>query len=227
MTNALSRHWPEYVIEAAGLGLFMASAGLLGVLLYHPASPAVDAIADPIGRRVFMALAMGLTAIALIYSPWGQRSGAHFNPAVTLTFFRLGKVAGWDAIFYTMAQIGGGLSGILAVAALTGGRIAHPAVSYVVTVPGAWGVGGAFAAEVLISFVLMSVVLTVSNTARSFASALPANLWTAFWIYLAAPPLGMLLAAELHVRLGRLPVLCAKLDHEGGRRCIFRCGYAS
>jgi len=30
-----------------------------------------------------------------------------------------------------------------------------------------------------------------------------------------------------HVRLGRLPVLCAKLDHGGGRRCIFRCGYAS
>ena len=100
MTNALSRHWPEYMIEAAGLGLFMASAGLLGVLLYHPASPTVDAIADPIGRRVFMALAMGLTTIALIYSPWGQRSGAHFNPAVTLTFFRLGKVAGWDAGFY-------------------------------------------------------------------------------------------------------------------------------
>src|SRR5256885_13308234 len=127
MTNALSRHWPEYVIEAAGLGLFMASAGLLGVLLYHPASPTVDAIADPIGRRVFMALAMGLTAIALIYSPWGQRSGAHFNPAVTLTFFRLGRVAGWDAVFYAMAQIGGGLSGILAVAALTGGRVAPPA----------------------------------------------------------------------------------------------------
>src|SRR3989454_3688769 len=166
MTNALSRHWPEYMIEAAGLGLFMASAGLLGVLLYHPASPAVDAIADPIGRRVFMALAMGLTAIALIYSPWGQRSGGHFNPAVTLTFFRLGKVAGWDAVFYAMAQIGGGLSGILAVAALTGGRVAHPAVSYVATVPGAWGIGVAFAAEVLISFVLMAGVLTRSDTAR-------------------------------------------------------------
>ena len=65
------------------------------------------------------------------------------------------------------------------------------------------------------------------NPARSLASALPANVWTAFWIYLVAPPLGMLLAAELHVRLGRLPVLCAKLDHGGGRRCIFRCGYAS
>src|SRR2546428_13724378 len=61
------------------------------------------------------------------------------------------------------------------------------------------------------------------NPARSLASALPANLWTAFWIYLVAPPLGMLLAAELHVRLGRLPVLCAKLDPGRGRRRRFRC----
>jgi len=126
--------------------LFMAAAGLSGVLLYHPASPTAHAVADPFVRRVFMALAMGVTATALIYSPWGQRSGAHFNPAVTLTFFRLGKVAGWDAVFYAMAQIVGGLSGIVAVAALTGGRVAHPAVSYVATVPGAWGVGVAFAA---------------------------------------------------------------------------------
>src|SRR2546425_10224877 len=165
MSTALARHWPEYAMEAAELGLFMASAGFFGVLLYHPASPTAHAVADPFVRRVVMALAMGLTAIALIYSPWGQRSGAHFNPAVTLTFFRLGKVAGWDAVFYAMAQIGGGLSGILAVAALTGGRGAHPAVSYVATVPGAWGVGVAFAAEVLISFGLMAGLLTGSNTA--------------------------------------------------------------
>ena len=259
MTTTLARHWPEYAMEAAGLGLFMASAGLFGVLLYHPASPAVCALPDPLVRRVFMALAMGLTATALIYSPWGQRSGAHLNPAVTLTFFRLGKIAGWDAVFYAIAQAAGGVSGIVVITALTDGWLAHPAVRYVTTLPGAWGVGVAFAAEVLISFGLMSVILAVSNTprlarftglcagvlvvmwiiveaplsgmsmnpARSLASALPANLWTAFWIYLTAPPLGMLLAAELHVRLGRLPVLCAKLDHGGNRRCIFRCGYAA
>ena len=64
MTSALQRHWPEYAIEAAGLGLFMVSAGLFGVLLYHPASPAVHAIPDPFGRRILMALAMGWTAIA-------------------------------------------------------------------------------------------------------------------------------------------------------------------
>src|SRR5437773_10811060 len=166
MTNALSRHWPEYVIEAAGLGLFMASAGLLGVLLYHPASPAVDAIADPIGRRVFMALAMGLTAIALIYSPWGQRSGAHFNPAVTLTFFRLGKVAGWDAGFYAVAQTAGGVIGIIVVAALLGGRLAHPAVRYVTTVPGWWGSAAAFSPDALCSFRYWSACRRLPNAAR-------------------------------------------------------------
>jgi aquaporin Z len=258
MRTALTRHWPEYAMEAAGLGLFMASASLFGILLYHPVSPLAHAVGGPLARRVLMGLAMGLTAIALIYSPWGQRSGAHLNPAVTLTFFRLGKVAGWDAVFYALAQLGGALSGIILVAALTGGLLAHPAVRYVATVPGAWGAGIAFAAEILISFALMSVVLTVSNTARlarftgfcagalvatwivleaplsgmsmnparSLASALPANLWTAIWIYLTAPTLGMLLAAELHVRLARRPVHCAKLDHGGASRCIFRCGYA-
>jgi aquaporin Z len=68
--DALTRHWPEYVIEAAGLGLFMVSACLFTVLLYHPASPAAQALPDPLVRRVLTGLAMGLTAIGLIYSPW-------------------------------------------------------------------------------------------------------------------------------------------------------------
>ena len=49
------------------------------------------AIPDPMRRNVVGGVAMGLTAIALIHSPWGKRSGAHMNPAVTLTFLRLGK----------------------------------------------------------------------------------------------------------------------------------------
>src|SRR2546429_9897972 len=136
MSTALARHWPEYAMEAWGLGLFMAAAGLFGVLLYHPASPTAHAVADPFLRRVVMALAMGLTVIALIYSPWGQRSGAHFNPAVTLTFFRLGKVAGWDAGFYAVAQTAGGVLGIIGVAAPLGGRLAPPAGPSRATVPG-------------------------------------------------------------------------------------------
>jgi aquaporin Z len=205
-----------------------------------------------------MGLAMGLTAIALIYSPWGRRSGAHFNPSVTLAFYRLGKVAGWDAVFYGVAQVVGGVAGLLLAAALTWGAVADPTIRYVATVPGPPGAGVAFAAEALISFGLMTVVLAMAsrprlarltglgagvlvatwitleaplsgmsmNPARTLASALSANLWTAFWVYLVAPPLGMLLAAELHVRRARRRVPCAKLDHAGRQRCIFRCGYA-
>jgi aquaporin Z len=89
---------------------------------------------------------MGLTAIALIYSPWGQRSGAHMNPATTLTFLRLGKVMPWDAAFYVAAQFVGGVCGMLLSKLLLGSLLAHPSVNHVATVPGSVGVAGAFAA---------------------------------------------------------------------------------
>src|SRR2546425_8066061 len=76
MKSAFTRHWPEYGMEALRLGLFMLSANGFAVLLFHPASPVV--IGEGVVGRVFMGAAMGLTAVALIYSPWGQRSGAHF-----------------------------------------------------------------------------------------------------------------------------------------------------
>lgn len=258
MTKALRRHWPEYLMEAAGLGFFMISASVFATILEHPSSPIRQAISTPGARRLFMGIAMGLTASAIIYSPWGKQSGAHINPAVTLTFFRLGKIAPWDALFYVSAQFVGGLIGVLLVAAIIGKLLADPHVNYVVTVPGSNGPGIAFLAELLISFILMTVILNVINKvslnrftglfagllvatyitveaplsgmsinpARTFASALPAWLWTAFWIYFIAPPLGMLLAAEVYVRIkGLRQVKCAKLHHENDKRCIFRCEY--
>jgi aquaporin Z len=65
------------------------------------------------------------------------------------------------------------------------------------------------------------------NPARSFGSAVPAQLWTALWVYFIAPPLGMLLTAEIYLRrYGLQQVLCAKLHHHNTTRCIFRrCGY--
>jgi aquaporin Z len=256
--GVLKQHWPEYLMEAFGLGLFMVSACCFGVLLEHPASPVHQAIGDPFLRRVMMGTAMGFTAILNIYSPWGKRSGGHLNPSTTLTFLRLGKVETVDAGFYALAQFAGGLLGTLLAARILSGFIAHPNVNYVVTVPGPQGVGTAFAAEVIITFILMSVVLAASNSprfsrftglfagaliaafisfeapfsgmsmnpARSLGSALPAQAWTAFWIYFTAPPLGMLLAAELFVRLrGANRVFCAKLHHHNDKRCIFRCSF--
>ena len=125
--DALRCHWPEYLMEAAGLGLFMVAAGLFATLLWYPGSPVAQAAPDGILRRALMGLAMGLTAIAIIYSPWGQQSGAHINPAVTLTFWRLGKVATWDAVFCVLAQFAGGALGVLAVLAVLRRDLRRPA----------------------------------------------------------------------------------------------------
>jgi aquaporin Z len=107
---------------------------------------------------------MGLTAIALVYSPWGQRSGSHMNPAITLTFLRLGKIMPWDAAFYITAQFIGGVSGVLLSKLLLGGIIAHPSVSYVATIPGPAGANAAFVAEAVIACGMMLMVLFVTNT---------------------------------------------------------------
>ncbi len=257
MSSTLRAHWPEYLIEGALLGGFMVSACMFGTLFEHPDSPFRQAVADPTLRRVPMGLAMGLTAIALIYSPPGMRSGAHLNPAVTVAFYRLRKVAHWDAAWYVVAQTVGAIVGVgLALAAL-GASLAHPAVLYVATVPGERGPLAAFVAEAAIACGLMLVVLVVSNTpriarytglcagalvatyivleapvsgmsmnpARTLASALPSGTWSVLWLYVAAPLLGMLAAAEGYVRWIRpAGARCAKLHH-GDQRCIFRCGY--
>ena len=257
-TATIRDHWPEYAMEATGLGLFMISAAVVTVAFEYPHSPLHDLFTDPVLRRILIGLAMGLTAIGLIYSPWGKRSGAHLNPAVTVTFFRLGKITGGDALCYVAAQFIGGTVGLWLSAQFLGLAIEHPAVNYVVTIPGPEGAAIAFAAEVIISFGLMLVVLVVSNRpllnrwtgvfagvlvatyiaveaplsgmsmnpARTFASAVSAGLWTDFWIYLTAPLIGMLSAAESYRRTNGIQrILCAKLHHHNNARCIFRCHY--
>ena len=257
--GALTSHWPEYLMEAAGLGLFMVSACLFVVLLEHPASPLRLALHDDGLRRALVGVAMGATAVAIIYSPWGKQSGAHLNPAVTLTFLSLGRIAPWDAAFYVLAQFAGAVAGMGVAALLLGvPLLAHPAVNFVATLPGAAGTGIAFAAEFAISAGLMALVLAFSNTrrinrytglaagalialyiaveaplsgmsmnpARSFGSALWAQMGQALWIYFTAPPLGMLLAAAIYrASRGAGAVLCCKLHHDNDKRCIFHCRY--
>lgn len=190
--QALRSHWPEYLIEGWALGTFMVSAGLFATLFDYPGSPIHQAIADADLRRLLVGIAMGCTAVALIYSPWGQRSGAHMNPAVTFSFLRLGKVRAWDACFYVLAQFAGGTLGVLLVVAVLGDAFAQPPVSYAATLPGAAGPWVAFAAELLISAGMMFTVLTVAGHPRLaprtgwFAGALVAT-----WITLEAPLSGM------------------------------------
>jgi len=255
--HALRTHWPEYLIEAWALGSFMICAGIVATALGSSASPLSTVVADPLLRNAVAGIAMGITAIALIHSPWGKRSGAHMNPAVTLTFLRLGKTHGWDALFYIIAQVAGGTMGVLVVAVLFGPAFTDAPVNYAATMPGTGGAAVAFVAELMISGVLMFVILMLSGTqrfagltgsaagllvalyitfesplsgmsmnpARTFASAAPAMQWDHYWIYVCAPLIGMLAAAQLFLAIrGARKLTCAKLLHAADQRCI-HCGY--
>ena len=191
MLKVLREHWPEYAIEALGLGAFMVSAGVFTSLIESPQFPIRDAIANADVRRFTIGLAMGLTAIAIIYSPWGKRSGAHINPAVTLTFFRLGKIKGWDALFYVLAQFIGGTLGVYIASALLGAAFTQD-VNYVATIPGEPGWFVAFVAEFLLSLGLMSMVLfTSNNTKIDRYTGLFAGVLVATYITFEAPLSGM------------------------------------
>lgn len=178
-------------MEAAELGLFMVSACGFGVLLWHPGSPLAAAVADGTGRRGLMGLAMGLTFVAIAYSPWGKQSGAHLNPSVTLTFLRLGRVQGSDALFYVVAQFLGGLLGVGLSWLALGSLLAHPSVRFVVTEPGRWGAAAAFLAEIVIAFLMMTTVLVVSNSAYARWTALCAGVLVFAYITFETPVSGM------------------------------------
>jgi len=256
MLEAIKNHWKEYFCEALGLGAFMVSACAFSVLLFHPKSFAADWNLQV--RFVLIGLAMGATAVAIFLSPFGKLSGAHINPAVTLTFWRLGKIKTPDAIFYAGFQFIGASAGVFLSWLILGDWLSNSSVNFAVTVPNQNGASISFIAEFIISFGMMLMVLIVSNhvrlarftpffagilvaiyisleapisgmsmnPARSFGSAIVANHWNSIWIYFAAPPLAMLSAAEVYVRVkGLKNVFCAKFYHYGAARCIFNCRF--
>jgi aquaporin Z len=185
-------HLREYAIEAAALGTFMVSAVVFTVLLEHPVSPVRDVLPNPVVRRGLTGVAMGLTAIALIYSPAGRLSGLHMNPAVTLTFLRLGKMRPVDAAGYVLGQFAGATLVMAALAWLGRPWLADPAVNFVQTLPGPAGQGVAFAAETLISMGMMLLVLTLSSSPRwAGFTGLCAGGLVAAYITIEAPLSGM------------------------------------
>ena len=249
----------EYAIEAALLGIFMVLLGIFATLFFSPVSPLDPFLPDNFLRRIPMGIVMGAIATAIVYSPWGKRSGAHTNPAVSLTFFRLGKLSAKDTFFYAIAQFIGGTVGVILVSLLLGKAFTDAPINYLVTLPGQFGAIIAFITEFLLSFGLMLMVLFTSNInqlskytgifagilvaiyiviavpisgmsinpARSFASALPAHLWTAFWVYYFGPLLGMLAAGELYSHYPHKPkTICYKLCPNGEQECTISncCG---
>ena len=236
----------------------MIAACFATVWLFNPAYPILHLLPSSALRRLLMGIAMGTTAVLIIQSPFGRRSGAHFNPAITFTYFRLGKIGTWDAVFYVIFQFLGGVYGVGLSAICLGKSLAAPSVEYALTIPGRYGTLAAFFAELFMAALLMAVVLWLSNRpafsqytsylvgilimfyilifapvsgfsinpARTVGSAVFAGVWTAGWLYFVAPVLGMMGAAEVHLRMyGIKSILCAKLYPDPDYPCSFRCHY--
>jgi aquaporin Z len=164
--EALRRHWRLYVYEGAELAWFMVAACVAAVLLFGVGSVGMRMVPSAALRRLVMGFAMGATAVMIIHSPMGRRSGAHFNPAITLTYLWLGKIGAWDAVGYVCGQFVGGVAGVGVAAMLMGRWLAQPSVDYAVTVPGIGGTAGALAAELFMAALLMGVVLWMTNRRR-------------------------------------------------------------
>ena len=164
--EALRRHWFLYVYEGAELAWFMVAACVATVVLFGVGSPALHWVPSAAWRRLVMGAAMGGTAVMIIHSPMGKRSGAHFNPAITLTYLWLVKIGVWDAVGYVVGQFVGGVAGVGVVKMVMRRALAQPSVDYAVTVPGIGGTAGAFGAELFMASLLMGTVLWMTNRRR-------------------------------------------------------------
>ncbi len=192
MIDTFKRHWPHYLAEAGGLAFFMVGASSVTTLLRYPNSPVHQALKEPLAQLMALGVPMGLVIAAIVYSPWGKKSGAHINPAVTLAFWRLGKISATDAIFYILFQFLGGALAVQLMGLILGAAYRHPAINHVTTVPGIGGPLEAFIAEAVISFVLMLVLLLVTNSKKlePWAGAV-AGLLIALYLMFEEPYSGM------------------------------------
>jgi len=168
-----------------------------------------------------IALTFGLVVLAMIYT-FGDISGAHLNPAVTLGFWAARRLGGRNVFPYLLSQLAGAFSasGLL--------RILFPANQTLGATLPAGSEMQSFILEVVLTFLLMLVILNVStgakekgitagiavgsvialeamfagpicgasmNPGRSLAPALVSGHVEHLWLYLVAPVLGALLAA--------------------------------
>jgi aquaporin Z len=245
-------------MEAAELGILMFCICLFGTTLYSSASPVNHLDLSSTAKASLMGVAVALTTFVIIRSPFGRRTGAHFNPAITLTYFYLRRVHRWDTLNYVTSQFLGGLVGVFAARQILGRKLAEPPVRYLITVPGGHGQFIAFLAELVLSGLLFGVVLFATNRwrlvrfspllvalvtvfyyafcpaisgysvnpARSFCSAMFAQIWQGIWVYFASPCLGMLAAAAIYLHaVGPKHIHCAKVFHDLRSPCPFNCQF--
>lgn len=188
---SFKKNWLHYLQEALGLAIFMISACYFSAKLFSPQSNWHHLFADNIQRNLLMGVMMGSTALFIFYSPFTAPSGSQINPAVTLTFLRLGKMCHWDAVFYIIAQFIGGTMAVYVMQLLMGSVLTDAPVHSAVTIPGPAGMWPALITEVVIAFITMTMVLFTSNNDKlKKYTRIIAGCFVCCWVIFAGPVSG-------------------------------------
>jgi aquaporin Z len=153
-------------MESAELGILMFCICLFGTLIYSGASPLEPFALSRTVKGFLMGIAIAISTFVIIRSPFGRRSGAHINPAISLAYFYLGHMHRWDTLYYVGSQFTGAFAGVFVAHQLFGKRLSGPPVCFVITIPGEHGNLIAFLAEFVLSGLLMGVVLFTTNRRR-------------------------------------------------------------
>ena len=178
-----------YACELAGTAL-MLFVGVAAVAFMWGAGSPVPDISNPALRRLVTGLLFAGGATAVVYSPLGQRSGAHINPAITLAFWSLGKIGTRDAMAYAVAQFAGAIVGVAAAAAAWPDLVRS--VQFAATTPGdGWRWTGAFVAETVATFLLAFTIFICINKPRlASRTGLIAGALVALLVMIEAPVSG-------------------------------------
>lgn len=234
-----------YAAEALGTALLVFVGLSCVIAWFAPGSVLVAWVPSPALRRALAGACFGTVGACIAVSPLGRCSGAHINPAVSLAFFLEGRLSWRDLAGYVLAQMAGAVPGaaLLALWGHASAQMNYgiTVVGPDGSLPAAFG-GELFATVALVWAIFITAAHERSraftpwtipplfawlvwweaplsgasaNPARSFGPALIAGQWPHFWIYLAAPTLGALLAIGV-LRLewiGRHRVPVAKLFH--------------
>ena len=183
----MRNHLPEYLSEFLGTAIMM-TVGIGAIALMWGDGSPIRAIEMPVGlRRLLTGILFAAAGTFVALSPLGQRSGGHLNPAVTLAFWRRGRVKLADAILYSVAQCLGALAGV-GLLVLIGNTFAK-SVQLGLTVPGnGYSPAVAFLAEAVTTFFLMFLILyCVGNSRIAARTPYLAGALVVVLVFLEAP----------------------------------------
>lgn len=165
----------KYLAEFVGtMGLLLAVGGAAVFTLN-------SALFDPLSRVLVVSLSVGLGLIGLIYA-FGDISGGHFNPAVTIAAWAAGRFPARDVVPYILAQVAGGVLGMGIIAGIAYGNSSLFALAQSNALgsqaysggssPGAFSLGAVLLIEIAFTFLLVVAILfstRVGSSAKSLA----------------------------------------------------------